>query len=166
MKEKLKLILKASVAIFVIAITLCQLTQYVAGLFGVQLPEQEQVAAVRQMAGWNLNFVLIVVQIMVIMPIIEEGLFRLPTRWLRHWGWWVLISAIFSFAHYIDFVAWKNSGQFALRPLSNAFIALFFCGLGWCWLYRKAGNLWCTILSHSLFNTVNLALLFVLPESL
>ena len=163
--KNLKLTLKSSVAIFLVAIVLCQLTQYVAHCLGIELPEQEQVNEVRKMAGWNLNFILLALQIVTIMPALEELIFRFPTRWLKSYIWWAAISAIFSFAHYIDFLAWANTGAFTLRPLSNAFIALWFCGFAWCWLYRKTKHIWCTMLSHAIFNAVNLTLLFILPEA-
>lgn len=155
-ESKFKLTLLTTVAVFLGAITICQICEW----FG--LPEQDQVQAIRAMAGWNLKFVLVVAWILFATPVIEETIFRFPTRFVRHPAFAVLISAFFSFCHYIDFVSISAGKGFALLPISNAFLALFGVGLSWCWLYRRTGRIWCTMLSHSLFNTVNLVLALVL----
>ena len=140
--------------IAIATISLCYLTQTVAKWFGIELPDQANIEIVKRYAGLNLNFVFLCLQVLVLMPAIEELIFRLPTRWLRHPTAIVASAAIFSAAHYI-FQPWPDA----------AFIALFFFGLAQCWLYKKTGRLWCAILNHALFNLTNLVLLFVLPES-
>ena len=99
-----------------------------------------------------LSAALLLAQVVVLMPIVEEVVFRLPTRWLRNWGWFFFFSLLFSAAHYIQ-QPWPDA----------AFLALFFFGAAQCWLYRKTGRLWCAMLNHALFNATNLVLLFVLP---
>ena len=152
--KNLKLTLKAWPVIAIATIGLCYLTQTVAKWFGIELPDQANIEIVRRYAGWNWTFILLCVQVLVLMPAIEELIFRLPTRWLRHPLALAGSSALFSAAHYI-FQPWPDA----------AFLALFFFGLAQCWLYRKTGHLWCAILNHGLFNLTNLVLLFVLPEA-
>lgn len=149
-----------------VTIGLCYLTQLVAGWFGVTLAEQDNLELVRQAAGWNWNFVFLCAQILLIMPALEELffrglLFKLPGRWLNAFVLAIVSSAVFSFAHYPDYLH-LNTG-FALRPLDNAFLALFFFGLAQCWITRRTGRLWCAMLNHTLFNLTNLILLFIIP---
>ena len=161
MNGRLRTTLKAWPAIFMIAVALSFLTQQVAKLFGIDLPDQAQIEFVKRYAGWNLTFAFIVVQVVLLLPAIEEVVFRwliwrLPTGFARIGRFSVplavLASAVFSAVHYIA------------QPFpDSAFIALFFFGLAQCWLYRRTGRLWCAILNHALFNLTNLALLFVLP---
>jgi len=158
---RLRTTLKAWPAIFVIAVALSFLTQQVAKLFGIDLPDQAQVEFVRRYAGWNLTFAFIVVQVVLLLPVIEEVVFRwliwmLPSRLARlgrgSLPLAVVSSCIFMAVHYIS------------QPFpDSAFIALFFFGLAQCWLYRRTGWLWCAMLNHTLFNLTNLVLLFVLP---
>ena len=152
--KNLKLTLKAWPVIAIATIGLCYLTQLVARGLGIELPDQANIDLVRRYAGWNKTFILLCVQVLVLMPAIEELIFRLPTRWLRHPLAFAGSSVLFSAAHYI-FQPWPDA----------AFIALFFFGLAQCWLYRKTGHLWCAILNHGLFNLTNLVLLFILPEA-
>ena len=135
-------------------IGLCYLTQLVAGWFGIELPDQANIELVKRYAGWNWAFVSLCFQVLILMPAIEELIFRLPTRWLRHPVAIVGSSVLFSAAHYL-FQPWPDA----------AFLALFFFGLAQCWIYRKTGKLWCAILNHGLFNLTNLILLFLLPEA-
>lgn len=156
-ESKPRLVLLATVAIFLAAISVCRLTELALGL-----PEQDQVEQIRALwreGGWK--FALTVVWILAATPVIEETLFRFPTRFIRHPAFAVVISMVFSFCHYINFAAIASGRGFALLPLSNAFLALFLVGLAWCWLYRRTGCLWCTMLSHSLFNATNLVLALV-----
>lgn len=167
---------KAWPVIFAITVALSFLTQLVAKAFGIELPEQANIELVRAYAGWNRTFALLVLQIVVLLPAIEEALFR--------WGLWKLplvclrgagrrlaaviavaavSSAVFSFAHYIDYVAWAKTGAFTVRAIDNAFLALFFFGGAQCWLYRRTGSLPAAMLNHALFNLTNLVLLFVIP---
>ena len=177
--KTLKTTLRAWPMIFLIAVTLSYLTQLVAKLFGVELPDQAQVELVRQHAGWNLQFAALVLQIVILIPVCEEFLFRcllwrLPLGLSRQWRKGrtkasivlaVLGAALFSFAHYVDFAALAKEGAFALTGWNSAFLALFFFALAQCWLYRKTNWLWSPMLNHSLFNLTNLVLLFILPEA-
>ena len=152
--NNLKLTLKAWPVIAAATIGLCYLTQTVAKSFGIELPDQANLELVRRYAGWNKTFILLCVQVLLLMPAVEELIFRLPTRWLRHPVAIVGSSVLFSAAHYLA------------QPFPDAaFIALFFFGLAQCWLYRKTDHLWCAILNHGLFNLTNLVLLFLLPAS-
>jgi len=170
-------------------IGLCFLTQAVAKLFGIELPDQANIDLVRQ---WGLHcfdslknfgvFAGLVAQVLLLMPAIEELLFRwllfgLPVRLFSRssasdgrqttGGTWVSIlgprpvslvsvatfsAALFSAAHYIA-QPWPDA----------AFLALFFFGFAQCWLYRRTGRLWCAMLNHALFNLTNLVLLFLIP---
>lgn len=154
--------LKAWPVIAVATIGLCYLTQTAASWFGVNLPEQQNVDIARQLlksafASWR-HFgaaVIFVVQVAVVLPILEEIifrwlLFRLPAKHLANLAGAVAIlsAALFSAVHYIA------------QPFPDAaFIALFFFGLAQCWLYRRTDRLWCPMLNHALFNLTNLALL-------
>lgn len=151
--KKLKFTLKAWPVIALATIGLCYLTQLVSEWIGHPLPQQANVDLVRKMAGWNLTFLTNIALITVIMPAFEETVFRLPTKWLKGWGWAAFSSTLFSAAHY-----------FAQPWPDNAFLALFFFALAQCWLMKKT-NLFCAILNHGLFNLTNLVLLFTLPES-
>lgn len=174
--KNLRLTLKAWPVIFLITVTLSYATQALAKAFGIDLPEQANIELVRRYAGWNTVFVLLVLQIVVILPVLEELLFRwclwrAPLLCLRRHGTAVamgiavLSSCVFSFAHYVDYAACIKDGSFVLRALDNAFIALFFFGFAECWLYRRTGRLWVPMLNHALFNLTNLVLLFLIPSA-
>ena len=171
--SRLRLTLKAWPVIAAATIGLCYLTQTVAKWFGIELPDQANIELVKRYAGWNRTFILLCAQVLVLMPVIEELIFRyllfkLPAKLAgkREWGsglltaftkmtpWAIFSSILFSAAHYLA-QPWPDA----------AFIALFFFGLAQCWLYRKTGRLWCAILNHGLFNLTNLVLLFILPEA-
>jgi len=158
--SNLHLTIKSWPVIAAATIGLCFLTQQVAGWFGITLPDQRNIAIVRQWAGWNRTFLLLCAQILILLPVVEELvfrglLFRLPRRFLPR-GLLALAavsSVLFSAAHYI------------FQPFPDAaFVALAFFGLAQCWLYRKTDRLWCPMLNHALFNLTNLILLFIVPE--
>lgn len=156
----LHLTLKAGPVIALATIGLCVFTQTVAKEFGIDLPEQTNVELVRRAVGWNWGFMRILALVLVAAPLIEELIFRgllfkVPCRLIKTatLAFALISSALFSAAHYIQ----------APFP-DNAFLALFFFGLAQCWLYRKTGRLWCSILNHSLFNLTNLVLLFAVPK--
>ena len=171
--SSLKLTLKAWPVIAAATIGLCYLTPTVAKWFGIELPDQANIEIVKRYAGWNLTFILLCAQVLILMPAIEELIFRfllfkLPANWAskHQWGsgalaaltkttpWAIFSSILFSAAHYLA-QPWPDA----------AFIALFFFGLAQCWLYKKTAHLWCAILNHGLFNLTNLVLLFILPEA-
>lgn len=152
MRDKLKFTLKAWPVIFLIAVALSWLTGVVAKqVFGIELPEQNQVEAMRRLFRQGpvsivaLNLALVV----AVMPILEEFVFRWVTRFSK--VLWPLSSVLFSAAHYLQ----------APFP-DNAFLALFAFGMCQCWLYRKTGSIWYPVLNHSLFNLLNLAILLCL----
>ena len=168
-ESKFKLTLVTTVAVFLVAVSICQVFEWMG------FPEQDQVKMIKEMAGWRWKFVGIVAWILLATPVIEETLFRyclfrLPARLLEEaeppcffdrrptLAVAIISSAVFSFAHYIDFGALLAGKGFALLPVSNACFALFVVGLAWCWLYFRTKSIWCSMLSHSLFNTINLVL--------
>ena len=145
-------------------IGLCFLTQSGAKLFGIDLPDQQNVEVVRQWVLHSLDSLkcfmmcaFLLLQVVVLLPIIEEIIFRwvlvrLPIR-IATKTLAVVSSALFSAAHYID------------QPFPDAaFIALFFFGLAQCWLYAKTNRLWCPMMNHMLFNMTNLVLMFIVPQ--
>ena len=175
MKSKLHYTLKAWPVIAIATIALCYLTQLVAGWFGITLNEQANVDTVRKVlahafdsARYFCSAAIIVAEIVVILPAIEEVVFRWllykkccdwSTRLIHHStsilhsSFFILSSLVFSAAHYL-----------AQHWPDNAFVALFFFGLTECYLYRKTERLWCAILNHGLFNLTNLVLLlFISP---
>ena len=180
--NRLKFTLKAWPAITVMTIGLCYLTQIVAGLFGIDLPDQEQLTLVRTYLTHAFDSpkmfmvaVWLLVQVLVLAPAFEEVLFRwagwrLPARLIFRgraaaaWALAAVSSAAFSAAHYIDYVTLAKGGGFKWMPPSSAFLALFLFGLAQCWLYRKTERLWCPMLNHFLFNLTNLVLMFFLPQ--
>ena len=183
--SRLRLTLKAWPVIAAATIGLCYLTQTVAKGFGIELPDQANIELVKRYAGWNRTFVLLCAQVIILMPAIEElifryCLFRLPIkvgRALRarrnqnktetassgdcgEAG--VLALPLTAAGSSILF----SAAHYLAQPWPDAaFIALFFFGLAQCWLYKKTGRLWCAILNHGLFNLTNLVLLFILPEA-
>ena len=179
--SSLRLTLRAWPIVTLLTIGLCYLTQTVAKWFGVDLPDQKNIEVVKQIAGLNWKFTLVCLQVLIVMPALEELifrglLFRLPTRrkdarretsdaseglktsdarpnvWVIACA--VISSALFSAAHYLA-QPWPDA----------AFLALFFFGLAQCWLYRRTNRIWCAMLNHGLFNLTNLVLLFILPEA-
>ena len=187
--KSLKLTLKAWPVIAAATIGLCYLTQAVAKLFGVELPDQANIDLVRRCAGWNWNFVLLCAQVLVLMPAIEELifrflLFRMPLRLFgecedldidsvaqENRTAYIIASmvGVAATAWSTAFLAIISSALFSAahyiaQPFPDAaFLALFFFGLAQCWLYSKTSHLWCAMLNHALFNLTNLVLLFVLP---
>ena len=182
--SNLKFTLKAWPVIAVATIGLCFLTKTISGWFGIEIPDQLNVELVRQ---WGLHcfdslrnfgiFALLLAQVVVLLPAVEELIFRwllfkLPVRFVEkrletidakqghsesvrkiQYPVSVVSSAFFSAAHYIA------------QPFPDAaFIALFFFGIAQCWLYRTTERIWCPMLNHALFNITNLVLLFVVPE--
>lgn len=182
--NRFKFTLKAWPVIAAATIGLCFLTQVAAKLFGVELPDQEQMTTVRNSllhAFDSMRHFIVVLQllfqVLLVAPALEEVLFRwagwkLPTLALARgrcataatWTIATVSSVAFSAAHYIDYIALAKDGTFRWIPLSNAFLALFFFGLAQCWLYRRTTWLWCPMLNHALFNLTNLLLLFVVPQ--
>ena len=175
--SSLKLTLKSWPLIALLTIGLCYLTQTVAKWFGIELPDQANIELVKRYVGWNRTFLILCAQVIILMPAIEELIFRyllfkLPTKKLAKFRRFtdspdsliakpsitksiaVFSSILFSAAHYL-FQPWPDA----------AFIALFFFGLAQCWLYKKTAHLWCAMLNHGLFNLTNLVLLFILPEA-
>jgi len=171
-----KLTLKTWPAIFLITVAFSFMTQCAAKRFGIELPEQTNLELVRSHFGWNLTFASIVFQIAVLMPALEEiifryALFKLPLAAVSRFrksdpraaavSIAVISAAVFSFAHYIDYMALFKKAVWSLRPADNAFLALWFFGMAQCWLYRRTSSIGGPILNHTLFNTTNLILLFV-----
>ena len=180
MKDKLKFTLKAWPVIAVAAIGLSYITWGVAKLFGIDLPEQLQVEAVRGLFTHAFDSALAfsmlcigLLQALVIMPAFEEFLFRwllvmMPARHFRIVARMsalpaiVFSSALFSFMHYIDYVALAHGHGFALTGWNAGFISIFFIGLAQCWLYRKTDRIWCPMLNHALFNLTTIVLMLVI----
>ena len=169
--------IKAWPIVALVTIGLCYLTELVAGWFGIDLPDQQNVEIVKRFlenAFASKHFgaaAFFVAQLVVLMPILEELLFRgllfkvlcKGARKIRAFSFSiirlfdysiiVLSSALFSAAHYVQ-QPWPDS----------AFLALFFFGLAQCWIYRKTNRIWCAMLNHGLFNLTNLVLMLVLPD--
>ena len=177
MNKNLKTTLKFSLATVIGASVLCVATEMVAkAVFGIELPVQNQVDFVKSYVGWNRVFVAIVEQAVLLVPAFEEIFFR--------WFLWKLPlslahkcsgggriarvvlaaagSALFAFAHYIDYALLATKREFALTGWNGAFVALFFFGMVQCLLYRKTDRLWCPALNHMLFNLVNIIGLLIL----
>lgn len=168
--------LKAWPVIALATIGLCYLTQTVAGWFGVTLPDQQNIEVVRrcltQAFASSKHFgvaAFLVLQVVVLLPVVEELVFRGLLFRLPQWAWRkgfdyfsirpfdysiiLFSSLLFSAAHYLA-QPWPDA----------AFLALFFFGVAQCGLYQKTGRIVCAMLNHALFNLTNLVLLFVLPE--
>lgn len=185
--SNLKLTLKSWPVIAAATIGLCYLTQTVAKWFGIELPDQANIELVRRYAGWNRTFLLLCAQVLVLMPAIEElifryCLFRLPIkvgRALRahrnqdkaenaplcDCGEAGVLALPLLAAATVSSILFSAAHYLAQPWPDAAFIALFFFGLAQCWLYKKTDRLWCAILNHGLFNLTNLVLLFILPEA-
>ena len=179
--SKLRLTLRAWPVITAATVGLCYLTQTVAKWFGIELPDQANIELVKRYAGWNRTFILLCAQVIILMPAIEELIFRyllfkLPLRILHKRGGgtpppqtFILTSGrgrLAPVALAIGSSALFSAARYLAQPFpDSAFIALFFFGLAQCWLYKKTKRLWCAILNHALFNLTNLVLLFILPEA-
>ena len=158
---KIKTTLLAWLAITAVTFAISWLTGAIAEAMDLQIQAQQTLGIVLNARGRVL--VSLLVQIIVVMPIAEEVVFRwllwrLPTRIFR--GDFalpaaVVSSALFSAAHYIP-----KEAHFP----DNAFIALFAFGLMQCELYRRTEALWCPMLQHMLFNATNIVLLFMFPS--
>ena len=164
--KSLAFTLKVCPVVTLLTIGLCYLTQVVAGWFGIVLPDQQNVEIVRSwmtnaFASWrNFSIVtILVLQILVLMPVVEELLFRgllfkvackVARKRLFDYLIIAFSSALFSSAHYVQ-QPWPDS----------AFLALFFFGVSQCWIYRKTDCIWCVMLNHALFNLTNLVLLLL-----
>jgi len=169
----LRFTLKAWPVVAIATIGLCFLTQQVAKLFGIELPDQANIAIVKNCLARAFSSAkafgvaaFLVAQVVILLPVFEELvfrglLFRWPTRRFRRTAAHHLVSPpvivfagmsslLFSAAHYIA-QPWPDA----------AFLALFFFGLAQCGLYRRTDRIWCAMLNHALFNLTNLLLLFV-----
>ena len=183
--KNLKFTLKAWPVIALATIGLCYLTQTCAKLFGIELPDQQNIEIVKRYAGWNWNFAFLCLQVVVLLPALEELIFRYllfrqtikAGRALRARGnpnkaetaplddcgeagvLALPLTATVSSALF-------SAAHYLAQPFPDAaFIALFFFGLAQCWLYKKTKRLWCAMLNHALCNLTNLVLLFILPEA-
>ena len=187
--SSLKFTLKSWPVIAAATIGLCYLTQTVAGWFGIELPDQQNIDVVRQCGLHALDslksfgtFVFLCAQVLMLLPAVEElifrgSMFKLPLRTMGKWttddrrqptdgtdrgaehGTASAVAAILSSALF-------SAAHYLFQPFpDSAFIALFFFGLAQCWLYKKTARLWCAMLNHGLFNLTNLVLLFILPEA-
>lgn len=168
--------LRAWPVIALATIGLCYLTQTVAEWFGITLPDQQNIEVVRrcltQAFASSKHFgvaAFLVLQVVVLLPAVEELVFRGLLFRLPQWAWRkgfdyfsirpfdysiiLFSSLLFSAAHYLA-QPWPDA----------AFLALFFFGVAQCGLYQKTGRIVCAMLNHALFNLTNLVLLFVLPE--
>ena len=175
-QPRIRFTLKVWPAVTIVTIGLCYLTWLVAGWFGIDLPDQQNVEVVKQCLEnafasprQLLAAILVLVQILVLAPVLEELLFRgllfkIPCKGVRkiwpsshsiirlfEYSIIAFSSALFSASHYY-FQPWPDS----------AFLALFFFGLAQCWVYRKTDRIGCAMLDHGLFNLTNLVLLFAI----
>lgn len=114
----------------------------------------------KSFVGCNWLFIKLVAMVMVVSPVIEELLFRFPTRFVKHPIFTVAISILFVISHATPKVLATHDLMY-FAEINSATIPLFFMALAWCWLYRRTGMIWCTMLSHSLFNIVNFALALI-----
>ena len=183
MTSRLKFTLKAWPVVAAATIGIGFATQGVAKLFGIDLPDQEQMTTVRtcllhafDSAQHFKVVVSLLFQVLLLAPALEEVLYRwagwrLPSLALARgrcaaaatWAIAVVSSAAFSATHYVDFAALRG-GVFRWLPLSCAFLALFFFGLAQCWLYHRTERLWCPMLNHFLFNLANVVLVLLVPQ--
>ncbi len=201
-RERITFTLKAWPAVTAATIGLCYLTKTVAGWLGFDLPDQQSVELLRaymihafDSPELFLTAALLVAQVVVLMPVVEEIvfrwlLFRLPT-WLmarrvkardarQETGGTGEAGAPNSAIRQFDYSTIRlfdysiilfssvlfASAHYVQQPWPDAaFLALFFFGAAQCWLYRRTGRLWCAMLNHALFNMTNLVLLLLLPET-
>jgi len=192
--KNLKFTFKAWPIIALATIGLCYLTQQVASWFGIELPDQANIDIVRRCAGWNWTFAFLCLQIIVLLPAVEELafrylLFRLPLRLAGKTkegsfltsgedaaspfqdecdqGRSGVLAACQKTAPWAILAsALFSAAHYIAQPWPDAaFVALFFFGLAQCWLYKKTDRLWCPILNHALFNLTNLVLLFIIPQT-
>ena len=188
--KSLKLTLKAWPVIAAATIGLCYLTQTVAGWFGIELPDQQNIDIVRRCGLHAFDslknfgvFAFLCAQVIVLLPAAEELVFRgllfkLPRHLLdkkresgipyasEQRGSGVLAACQELAPWAISSSALFSAAHYLAQPWPDAaFLALFFFGLAQCWLYRKTDRLWCAMLNHGLFNLTNLILLFIIPES-
>lgn len=188
---RLKFTLKAWPVIAIATIGLCLVTQVVAKLFGVDLPDQQNVGAVREIflhafdsSKHLANCIVMVLTVLAIMPAIEEVVFRWllvmlpkriverreagqPTADRRHPEGTTNdgrhTGALDSILVFISSVLF-SAAHYVKQPFPDAaFVALFFFGLAQCWLYFKTDRLWCPMLNHALFNLTNMVLIFIVP---
>ena len=156
--QRLKTVLKAWPVITIVAMFLSFATKELAySLFDITLLSQSSVKLVKMIAGFNMQFLLFAVSVLILAPVLEEVIFRflfwkLPEP-KRIWLAAIPSSILFVAAHYLQ-MPWPD----------NAFVALFFFGMAQCWVYKTTGRLWCPILTHALFNATNLILVLTLPE--
>ena len=187
--KNLKFTLKAWPIIFMVTVTLCSLTGWVAKLFGVTLNEQMSVQVMLYLRKHCfdsldifLKTALNIALIVAVMPAIEEIVFRgllyrLPSRLIaRHRRndnkptttrlaanrkIEKLLPAVISSTLF-------SAAHYYQMPFpDDAFFALFVFGLAQCWLYDHAERwhgIWMPALNHCLFNFTNLFFLFTLPE--
>lgn len=174
--ERVRFTLKAWPVITLITVTLCFLTQYTAGLFGIDLPDQKHVGLVRDILLRSfesrehlLNSLFLVSQVIVLLPVAEEFIFRylavrLPARFAAARCPHATATAITVVLTAVS-AALFTAAHYMTQPFPDAaFIALFFFGLAQCRLYAKTGRLWCPMLNHALFNLTNLILALTLPD--
>lgn len=164
--KSLKLTLTAWPITAIAVVGLATLTKYVFEWCGHPLPEQDQIGLAKDIlmntfTSWK-HFVastVILLETLVLAPILEELIFRFPTRFFKHkivfGGAAALFAAAFSAAHYLNIPYLIKTGRFDWLPLSDAFLALFVFALIQTWLYRKTKTIGAPMLNHALFNATD-----------
>ena len=148
------LLLAAGVLVVVLPVVLClqQISALALGKLGWPAEDQR---AVELIAGaksvWLRGYLAFFA--IVLAPVAEEFIFRgVLFPFIRQLGWpklaWFGVSFLFASIH-------------ANAP---ALVPLFVLALGFTWLYKKTDCLLAPIVAHSLFNTVNLVILFTQPS--
>ena len=153
-----------AILLFIVAGIVCYLTTFVASLFGIELKEQRAFEYIKNLRG--LRLLILVAYALILAPIIEEFvfrylLFRLPQKLCSLFKivagknitvlLAIISSILFTAVHYL------GKGAFP----DNAFVGLFAVGMYQCRLYDKRKSLARAMLNHSLFNTLNLAVFYL-----
>jgi membrane protease YdiL (CAAX protease family) len=119
--------------------------------FRIESPEQTAVQVLREAESWTSRLVLGVCTILLVPPA-EEMLFR-----------GILYPAIKQ-TGYPRLALWGTSLAFAAVHFNLAiFVPLTVLALVLTWLYERTNNLLAPIAAHSVFNTLNLVMLYASP---
>lgn len=141
---------------FVLAVSL--LSKYVSlWIWGQAKVEQVAVKQLKMTMGSSGLFALMIFAIAVLVPFVEEFLFRgLLQNFLKRYlgrSWAIVLGAlIFSFAH---FSTSQGIGNFQL--ITTLFILSLFLGF----IYEKHQTLWASIAMHTTFNSFSMAMIIL-----
>lgn len=144
-----------TLTIFPATIALCKACEIVSKAMGFNLPEQQIKLILQSPTVEPTTKAILLVFVILSQPLLEEAVFRrylfrnfLRVKVIKPTVAMILSGVLFAVAHQNVLI----------------FLPLWFLGSAIAWLYYKTGTLIAPIITHCLFNLINVILLFVITQ--